>query len=575
MKENTVKSIISALSGAIMVLLVALMVLMLTKKDKPAERVHVSKPTVKEEVQTVSQSEVVEPSIDEKVSEGDSLNEAFDSFGVLDTREKPPVRETTDNSQKESKEKSEETKLAPLVEVEDSKELAELDSIIEDQQEKLKVPEKETIKDIFEEKPQKQQEPQKTPIARKEVTPEGKNLVKIDSNMEIKSELEAFVLGNANFLNTSADEFNKKWLSRLNGSWTDNIRSSARSVSQLKFANFNSLETVFTFRKARLNKISMMVYNKGDIGYITKKSFNQAKDDVLEKMTALLGKKSLFKPYAGITRNNIHFWVVNGVLYKLEYSAEETSKDFISEYIRVVVSKARPGINVINIDKTDTDVVTEADLRKLVKREDNGDVIINGIPMVDQGKKGYCACAALARLMMYFGRDFDQHDIANLASSTGSEGTDPKSLKKAIETMSAMLRLNMKVLAKCYMSDASSNKTKDKLLDMKENFTDQQMNERVFKDMAYNNRRYKEFEKNVMSSIDRGRPVAWALEVGMVPEKGIMQSSGGHMRIITGYNKGLGVIYYTDTWGAGHEKKTMPMTSAFFVSYAVWEISPR
>ena len=61
----------------------------------------------------------------------------------------------------------------------------------------------------------------------------------------------------------------------------------------------------------------------------------------------------------------------------------------------------------------------------------------------------------------------------------------------------------------------------------------------------------------------------------MVPEKNIPQASGGHMRIIIGYNKISGKLYYTDTWGAGHEKKSMDMASAFFVSYAVWEISPR
>ena len=573
MKENTAKSIISALFGAVVVLLVALMVLTFTQKDEAVESAVVKKPSVEVKKPVQEQRKSLEVTRVKKAVDVE-VKDAFDSFGVLDRPKVIPVDKVV-KKRIPPKNKTDESKQAPLVKIVENKELAELNSIIADQKEKIKVNEKKTINDLFEESPKKPEEPKKTPIARKEVIPEDKSPVRTDSHMEVKSELESFVFGENPFLSTTANDFNDKWLSKLSSVWTDNIHSSARSNDSLRFGDFSSLETVFSFRESKLKKITMMVYNKGDVGRITKGSFSKVRNDVLQKMVALLGERPLFKPNAGITRNNIYFWVINNILYKLEYSATETSKEFLSEYIRVVVMKSRPGINVINIDKTDTNVLTEEDLRGLVTRETNGDVMINGIPMVDQGKKGYCACAALARLMIYFGRDFDQHDIAKLAASTGSEGSDPKSLKKAIETMSAMLRLNMKVLAKCYMSDVTDNKTKRKLVDMKERQSLLDTNSKVFKSMAYNNRRYREFEKNVMSSIDRGRPVAWALEVGMIPEKGIPQSSGGHMRIITGYNKSEGVIYYTDTWGAGHEKKKMDMNSAFFVSYAVWEISPR
>ncbi|NQZ58264.1 MAG: hypothetical protein HRT88_12465 [Lentisphaeraceae bacterium] len=47
------------------------------------------------------------------------------------------------------------------------------------------------------------------------------------------------------------------------------------------------------------------------------------------------------------------------------------------------------------------------------------------------------------------------------------------------------------------------------------------------------------------------------------------------MRIIMGYNQKTSKIFYTDSWGAGHEKKEMDMATAFFISIAVWDISPR
>ena len=71
------------------------------------------------------------------------------------------------------------------------------------------------------------------------------------------------------------------------------------------------------------------------------------------------------------------------------------------------------------------------------------------------------------------------------------------------------------------------------------------------------------------------RSKSWALQLGIVEEKDIPQAKGGHMRIILGYNEATEEIYYSDSWGAGHEKKSMDMKSAFWISMALWEIRPR
>ena len=50
-------------------------------------------------------------------------------------------------------------------------------------------------------------------------------------------------------------------------------------------------------------------------------------------------------------------------------------------------------------------------------RKDNGDVVIDGVPMVDQGQKGYCAVATVERLARYFGLEVDQHEMAQVANT--------------------------------------------------------------------------------------------------------------------------------------------------------------
>lgn len=64
------------------------------------------------------------------------------------------------------------------------------------------------------------------------------------------------------------------------------------------------------------------------------------------------------------------------------------------------------------------DVMRER-LLKNVKREPNGDVYIDQIPMVDQGPKGYCAPATFERAMRHAGVAADMYLLATLATSPG------------------------------------------------------------------------------------------------------------------------------------------------------------
>ena len=96
----------------------------------------------------------------------------------------------------------------------------------------------------------------------------------------------------------------------------------------------------------------------------------------------------------------------------------------------------------------------------------------------------------------------------------------------------------------------------------------------IFDKMGSQDLRFKIFKNSIIKSVDNGQPVLWALILGIVPESDIPQASGGHARLIIGYNKEKDIIYYTDSWGAGHERKEMHTSSAFFISSAVWELRP-
>ena len=87
---------------------------------------------------------------------------------------------------------------------------------------------------------------------------------------------------------------------------------------------------------------------------------------------------------------------------------------------------------------------------------------------------------------------------------------------------------------------------------------------------------YKDFEKHVKNYVDDGIPLLWALTLGRFPEEPAIspQTQGGHMRMIIGYNEDSDHVVFTDSWGAGHEKKRMKMRDAFSATHGLFIMQP-
>ena len=68
-----------------------------------------------------------------------------------------------------------------------------------------------------------------------------------------------------------------------------------------------------------------------------------------------------------------------------------------------------------------------------------------------------------------------------------------------------------------------------------------------------------------------------AAEPGQPPgfAPGSAQIRGGHMRMIVGYNEFKKQVLFSDTWGAGHEKKQMALHWAYQVTDGLYTLTPR
>jgi len=80
--------------------------------------------------------------------------------------------------------------------------------------------------------------------------------------------------------------------------------------------------------------------------------------------------------------------------------------------------------------------------------------------------------------------------------------------------------------------------------------------------------------KQITRYIDQGIPVPWGVYLGVVKEQHRKQNSGGHLRMIIGYNANKRVIYYSDSWGRGHEKKEMDWDTAWAITTHIFVLTP-
>ena len=197
-----------------------------------------------------------------------------------------------------------------------------------------------------------------------------------------------------------------------------------------------------------------------------------------------------------------------------------------------------------------------SDLPANVTRNPDGDIYIAGIPMVDQGPKGYCVVASAQRLFEYYGIPCDQHQLAQIAGTTASGGTSTLAMSEALGKIDHRFKTRFKALGML----ATNGKLYEPDRDM-----------RLKNDFEAN-----DFEKAIQRYVDDGIPLLWALTLGRFPEEPSisLQATGGHMRMIIGYNPESGDVLFSDSWGAGHEVKRMKLDHAFQATHGLFVMHP-
>ena len=259
---------------------------------------------------------------------------------------------------------------------------------------------------------------------------------------------------------------------------------------------------------------------------------------------------------------------------------------------------AKVAVSAKGAKKTADNVIDESKGR--------GDVFVDGVPMVDQGQKGYCAAATAERVLRYYGLEIDEHQIAEAAGTSAEGGTSALAMKNSIEAIGKRFRLGTVVCYGDFDKGTAAridglvdevrvyNKTAKKLkkpeippdayITHHGNMTsydpgavDRAMDPEVLKEMKVNGAqksKFTKFKKDIHDQVMKGIPLVWSVKLGVYPEPGIPQEGGYHMRLIIGYNDKKNELLYSDSWGAGHELKRMPIDWAWTITRCVMFMKP-
>lgn len=319
-------------------------------------------------------------------------------------------------------------------------------------------------------------------------------------------------------------------------------------------------EIIVDFANGRLDLVTLSLFNRGDAAKITADEFDARFQSVGKHVGQALGvrpRRREAKAERGLLTEGFAWKSPSGhALLEHNEGAQDGEKEFLR--LRISHPDSESALARAMQHERGGASVTVGELPKRVVRGDNGDVYIGSVPMVDQGNKGYCVCATVERVFEYYGIGVDMHQIAEIADADPERGTSSIEMSEQLNKIDYRFKTRLKVIALLF--------TDNRLYSIK-----------AGRDMRPG-RAYEvdDFENELKRSIDRGVPILWAMTVGERDEvPPIPEGQGGpHMRLLIGYNEEADTVIFSDSWGAGHEKKTMALGDAFYVTHGLFSLSP-
>ncbi len=226
--------------------------------------------------------------------------------------------------------------------------------------------------------------------------------------------------------------------------------------------------------------------------------------------------------------------------------------------ILVQVHDQYVSLKIVPPQDTAAGALSYEQVRKLLKtritKRANGDVILNQIPMITQGPKGYCVPATFERYLRYVNIPADMYELA-MAGDAGFGGSaSPTKLAEGVNryvngfgrhlVRLPLSGLNVDSIARyvdegrpimwCLTSTKKFNVESNQLSQVRATVSD-----------------WAEWKKTLLAAS------ATRLETDTV---------SNHMCMIIGYNRATNELAFTDSWGANYAERWVPLVHAAQIS---------
>jgi len=186
------------------------------------------------------------------------------------------------------------------------------------------------------------------------------------------------------------------------------------------------------------------------------------------------------------------------------------------------------------------------ELSKRVAERPNGDVIINDLPMVNQGRKGYCVPATFERLLRYYGIPADMNVLAMAGKTTAGGGTSISQIQAA--TYGVIADAGGSIHPRTFSGNIQEIKTtidSGKPLIFAHYSTEEfnkRVNERMRRRIAVTN--WDDWATKFLPAMKKGAPLK-------------QDQFYSHVCLIIGYNEKSREIAITDSWGPSATERWM------------------
>lgn len=188
--------------------------------------------------------------------------------------------------------------------------------------------------------------------------------------------------------------------------WVEkNVQSRANPLRG-SVLNTGVAEALVQFSDGSPKALRFIFFNRGDMAPISEKEFNATVEQLQAAMKKEMGRvpglPGRHRNRSNQVKESSMVWQTKSLRHELAWSystkSGASSNNFRGEYIRLTVVKSKPGQHAAIANKR----VNPFQLRGNVKRDGKtGAVELANVPMVDQGKKGYCAAATSERVLRY------------------------------------------------------------------------------------------------------------------------------------------------------------------------------